>query len=70
MGTYLSLPLYSRSTVTLQPIEKKADTGAVCEEASSVSSELKNITNLMDTTSPITSNQVEVYIKGERRNQK
>ena len=60
MGTYLSIPLYSRNTVTLQPMEKKADTGALEADRSSVLSELQNLKNVMETTSPSISNQVEV----------
>jgi hypothetical protein len=48
-------------------MEKKADTGAVEVGVSSVSSELKNIEKVTDTTSPITNNQVELYIKGEKK---
>ena len=60
MGTYLSIPLYSRNTVTLQPMEKKADTGALEAERSSVPSELQNLNKVMGATSPIISNQVEL----------
>jgi len=63
MGTYLSIPLYSRSTVTLQPMEKKADTGALEAGHSSVPSELENLKNVMETTSPSISNQVEAVAK-------
>jgi hypothetical protein len=67
MGSYLSIPLYSRNTVTLEPIAKKADTGAVQVVPSSVSSESQNDTKVMDTTSPTTSNPTDVCITSEKK---
>jgi hypothetical protein len=67
MGTYLSIPLYSRNTVTLEPIVKKADTEAVQSATSSAPSKLQNIAKVIDTTSPNTSNQVELSIPGEKK---
>jgi hypothetical protein len=64
MGTYLSIPLYLRNTVTLEPIAKKADTGAVQSSIFSASSELQNVTKVMETTGLI-ENKAEVYIKNE-----
>jgi hypothetical protein len=70
MGTYLSIPLYLRNTVTLEPIAKKADTEAVKEGVSSAASGLQNLTKVMETTGIIETSQVEVYIKGEKKEQK
>jgi hypothetical protein len=70
MGSYLSVPSYSRNTVTLEPIVKKADTEEVQEARTSVPSELQRVAKVMETTSPITSDHVEVYIKGEKKEPK
>ena len=70
MGTYLSIPLYLRNTVTLEPIAKKADTEAVQAVTSSAASELQNLTKVMETTGMIETSQVEVYIKGETKERK
>jgi len=67
MGTYLSIPLYLRNTVTLEPIAKKADTEAVHVVTSSASTELKNLKKVMETTGLIETSQIEVYIKDEKK---
>ena len=70
MGSYLSIPSYSRNTVTLEPIVKKADTEAVQAVVSSAPSNLQNFTKVLESTNLIATNQVEVYIKGEKKEPK
>ena len=64
MGSYWSRPTPSGTTVTLEPSVKKVDTDAVREDAPLVSSEIQSDSKVTEMTSPITSDQVQVYIKG------
>jgi hypothetical protein len=61
MGNYWSTPSQTGTTVTLEPSVKKADTDAA---RASEPSKVESAAKVMETTSPITSDHLEVYVKG------
>jgi len=65
MGNYWSSYSQSRTTVILEPIVKKADTDALLDVVPSAPTEVGSVPKVMETMSPITSEHLEVYVKGE-----